>query len=332
MRALACLIVALLFPFGVSAELDRLAYNKFWSTVARVRVTTNEGQSSMGSAVVVSPGKLATNCHVTRGARTIDVLAWGSEWRVKKELQDIDHDVCVLIVERDIGQVAELADPKDLRVGHEVAAVGYPGGQRLQVAPGQIRGLYSHDGARVIRSSAPFALGQSGGGLFDREGRLVGLITFKGRAEDDFYFAVPNSWIKALLEAETADLKPLKPTEAFWEHQPGEQPYFLRAVALEMKQHWGPLQELAQEWVQHESINPESWIALGKAFHHMHRSPDAVTALRKAVDLDPQHREGWFYLGTVYRDTRESQGLDEVTAVLSNLDPEAAKALRGSLP
>src|SRR2546429_5888717 len=53
-------------------------------------------------------------------------------------------------------------------------------------------GLYAYDGAHVIRTTAPFDFGSSGGALFDAAGRLVGLLAFKAR-DENLRYAVPRS-------------------------------------------------------------------------------------------------------------------------------------------
>lgn len=44
------------------------------------------------------------------------------------------------------------------------------------------------DGGRVVQTSADFDRGASGGGLFDRQGRLVGILTFKASSGGNFHF------------------------------------------------------------------------------------------------------------------------------------------------
>lgn len=62
---------------------------------------------------------------------------------------------------------------------------------------GRIIGLhYECDGERVIQTSAAFDRGTSGSGLFDRQGRLVGLLTFKAKAGGNFHFALPVGWLR----------------------------------------------------------------------------------------------------------------------------------------
>ncbi|MDQ3260154.1 MAG: trypsin-like peptidase domain-containing protein [Pseudomonadota bacterium] len=304
------------------AELDRTLFQKILPSVVRVQAYVKAGVAS-GSAVVVAPGKVVSNCHVTRDAMAINVIAWSSKWKVKEQIKDIDHDLCLLILHSEIGKVAEFADASEIKIGQTVAAAGYPSGGRLEVTEGQIRSLHNLDGGRVIQSSAPFAQGESGGGLFDKNGRLVGIIAFRGA----HFFALPAAWVKRLLDSEANDLAGANQTVAFWEREPDNQPNFLQADAREFLQDWAGLKVQAERWTKEETTNPESWIALGKSLYHLKRHPDAIPALRKAAELDPQNSLGWFYLAQAYRDTHDTKAFADAIEKLSALDPSAAQAL-----
>src|SRR5262249_4738369 len=77
--------------------------------------------------------------------------------------------------------------------------------------------------------SAPFDFGASGGGLFDRNGDLVGVLTFKMLGGDDYYFAVPSEWITRVL----ADDARKDDAPAFWERSTSMLPPFLSKISLD---------------------------------------------------------------------------------------------------
>jgi serine protease Do len=316
------LAIASLVAVPAQAELDRKLFQKILPSVVRVQAFVKAGVAS-GSAVVVAPGKVVSNCHVTRDAVAIDVIAWNSKWKVKEQIKDIDHDICLLILHSEIGKVAEFADASEIRIGQMVAAAGYPNGGRLEVTEGQIRGLHNLDGGRVIQTSAPFTEGESGGGLFDKDGKLVGIIAFRGA----HFFALPATWVKKLLEGDAKEIAGGTRGVAFWERDPNNQPNFLQADTREVLQDWAGLNAHAERWTKEETNNPDSWIALGKSLYYLKRHPDAISVLRKAAELDPQNSQGWFYLAQAYRDTKDMAAFAEAMKKLSNLDPRAARSL-----
>ena len=98
----------------------------------------------------------------------------------------------------------DLADSNELRVFDEVFAMGNPEGLGLSVTSGIVSiendnlSILGADGKttiklRVIRTSAAINEGNSGGGLFDSEGRLVGIVVAKKTGEDidNIAYAIP---------------------------------------------------------------------------------------------------------------------------------------------
>ena len=84
---------------------------------------------------------------------------------------------------------------------------------------GNVRGLHSLDGGRVIESDAAFSSGASGGGLFDASGALVGLLTFRSRGDLASYYSVPVRWIRERLPTDDqwAEVLPLDAETPFWQ-------------------------------------------------------------------------------------------------------------------
>ena len=322
-----CLLALCLLATSASAELDRALYQKIWPSIVRVYAVLDQGKTATGSGIVVAADKVISNCHVTRDARAIDIIAWNSKWKVKEQIKDIEHDLCLLLVTRDIGKPIEFGDSTNIAVGKEVVAAGYPGGGRLEVTDGQIRGLHNLDGGRVIQTSAPFDSGESGGGLFDRNGKLLGVLTFKSQAGGSFFFAVPVIWLQKLMLASAIEFEGMKKSEAFWERLPDDQPPFMRAVAREATEDWNGLFLYAEQWTKEDTANPEAWFALGKSLYHLKRHPDAVVALKKATALEPNHAQAWLYVARTYRDSGDKKSLGEAMEKLSLLDPAAAKSV-----
>ena len=224
------------------------------ASVVEVRAYHGHGRTVFGSAVVISRGKLVTNSHVTHAARRIEVIANGRVWPVTLTAHDSIRDLCLL----DAPGV-ETPTPvwsSGLEPGEKVYAAGFAADQGFTVSDGHVIALHDYDGAQVIQVSAPFEYGSSGGGLFDKHGRLVGILAFKAQAGGPFHFALPVAWITqtgANPEATTST------AVAFWQREGRALPYFLRAVALEASRNWAGLATLAQEWIRTEPANQGAW-------------------------------------------------------------------------
>lgn len=323
-------LVGVLLPFAVRAEFDPKLFFKLIPSVVKVEAYNADGSVNIGSGVMVKEGIVATNCHVTRKARSIQVGQTGARWTVRAQSRDMDHDLCLLHVPHATAPVVTFKPDKP-KVGQAVIALGYVGGVAPQMSTGEIKALYDYDGGTVIQSTTPFTSGASGGGLFDEEGRLVGLVTFKYRGEQAYHFSLPVEWIFRNLDHALEKVEPWVGGWAFWERPLEDQPYFLRAAALEAGSQWAALREVAEAWSWSEADNANAWLALGKALHHLKQDSQAVQAYRRALALDLESAETWYYLGLAQVALAERAEADYALKVLAGLNPRLAEKLQQSM-
>ena len=175
---------------------------------------------AQGSGVVIGTNEVATNCHVVSGATEIFVRQAADArsretYRMAAKLtaQNETRDLCILLVdELSIPPAAKpvpLGAARNVSIGEEVYAIGAPRGLELSLSRGiisQLRGEGGKRAAPIIQTDAAISPGSSGGGLFDQDGKLIGITTFKasGTRTEGLSFAVPVEWVIEL----TASLKP----------------------------------------------------------------------------------------------------------------------------
>jgi serine protease Do len=327
------LLSGLAILVGISSPIAAAASNSDDSLNARVanrivtvRAVYGPHRTATGSAVAVGHDAFVTSCHGTHQARYIDILGHGNRWPVNRVVEDVEHDLCLLQVEGSEFDPFELAETAvEPRVGDYVAAVGLLGSE-INISEGTINALYPYDGAKVIQTDATFRVGESGGALVDRQGRLVGVLTFFAGAPRD-YFAMPVRWVRALLQHVD---KPIASQSSvpFWQRPDSERPAFLSAVAREFAQDWVGLRDVSARWVEQERENPEAWIALGKAYQRCGQDALAVAVLNAAIRLEPQHPEGWYHLGVAHLNLRDSEMAQTTLTRLQTLNSKVANALR----
>lgn len=291
------------------AELDRASFIGLSASVLKIEVRRAQGGYSLGSGVVVSPTKVVTNCHVTRDAAEINVLRGGVRWRVESQAVDMERDLCVLHAPGIQASVVKLGRSGDVKVGQPVTALGYTGGLGIQNSAGDVIALHRHDQSHVIRVSNWFSSGASGGGLFDSDLRLVGILTYRLRGGESHYFAAPVDWLGALLHDDTR-YEPVRPIPAasqpYWQKPVAQQPNFLRAALLERDENWSELESLTAQWLRTTTDDAEPWYLNGIALERLNRLPEARVALERSVAIEPASSEGWFRLGLLYlRDGRQ---------------------------
>ncbi len=153
-----------------------------------------------GSAVTVAPGKLLTNCHVLAKAKRFEVKQDNVTYAAKLEHVDIERDLCQISVKNFNAPSVRIADSDHLRVGQKVYTLGNPQGLELTLGDGLVSALRKDESNRLIfiQTSAPISQGSSGGGLFDAEGRLIGITTLILTSGQNLNFAIPINWLRDL--------------------------------------------------------------------------------------------------------------------------------------
>ncbi|HZF23283.1 MAG TPA: serine protease [Burkholderiales bacterium] len=263
------LTLYLLACASVWADPGRAQVLKLAPSLARVEANKTTGGYAFGTAVAIAPDRVVTNCHVTREAQAIYVVKGGLRWDARAQLADVDHDLCLLWVPGLDARAAPLATSASLHLGQPVAAIGYGGATGIQISIGDVISLHALDGGQVIRSSAAFSGGASGGGLFDEDGRLVGILSFRLQARGAYFFSVPVEWFseRVLDLSRYQPVAPLGEARSFWERPQAEQPYFMRATSLEAAHDWPELLRFTDTWVKAEPGNPDPQYFRDKALN-----------------------------------------------------------------
>ena len=168
---------------------------------------TTEGN---GSGVIISEdGYILTNNHVIEGANKIQVrLRDGTEYEAKLIGNDSKTDTAVIKIEATGLKYAVLGDSSKLEVGDLAVVIGNPLGELGgTVTSGIISALereitISGKKMNLIQTDAGVNPGNSGGGLFNANGELVGIVTAKSSGIDveNLGFAIPINDIKSVVD------------------------------------------------------------------------------------------------------------------------------------
>src|SRR4051794_1460633 len=190
------------FPAGLLGESP--STKVFERNAASVVTITTD--TSFGSGVVVAAaGIIATNLHVIEDGARVSVRFSNGDVYDDVAVVDFDarKDLVLLKVKAFKPTAAALGDSDDLKVGERVFAIGAPRRLELTLSEGIVSALRdSGEGYRVVQTSAAISSGSSGGGLFDENGALVAITTFKISGGENLNFAIPINYVRGMIATE----------------------------------------------------------------------------------------------------------------------------------
>ena len=201
-------VADLVSPSVVVITTEQVVYSQ-WSWYGQ-----NQVESGAGSGVIISSdGYILTCAHVVDGASTITVTIGDKDYTATLVGEDTTSDIAVIKIDADGLTPATVGNSDSLKVGQSVMAVGNPLGELGGTVTGgmisalnrsvTIQGSSSVNTMSLIQMDASVSPGNSGGGLFNMNGELVGIVNAKSSSSDaeDLGFAIPiNDAIKVAQE------------------------------------------------------------------------------------------------------------------------------------
>jgi len=304
----------------------------FFSSVM-VRGYKADGGLAYGSGVVVGDNKVLTNCHTFRETEQAWVSRGEDSYKIVSVQANRWHDLCLLKTEDMNVDPVPIGSANSLKKGDEVVSIGHSSGVPTPLTSnGTVKSLFKMDEGKVIRTNARFALGASGSGLFDYEGRLVGINTFKTGGRDAYFYVLPIEWLAELETREIETKFPIK-GDAFWEGiVPDTMPYFLQIAKPQLTEDWNELEKVATHWIKAEPDSSDAWFELGLANEKLGKSTEAEKAYRKSVELDAGNTDSLFRLGIMASakgDTNEANAISmALNGISKNIAAEFKQAIK----
>ena len=173
---------------------------------------TQKGQGMGSGFIVDSNGYILTNAHVI-GDGVYDKITVslidGTTEEGKVLWYDTTLDLAVIKIEKTGLPAVELGDSDKLIVGEPVVAIGNPMTLDLErtvtdgIVSGLNRSITFENGTTIkplIQTNASINSGNSGGPLFNAEGKVIGINTAKMSSAEGLGFSIPINTAKSILE------------------------------------------------------------------------------------------------------------------------------------
>ena len=187
------------------------------NTYSIVSGQTELVEQATGSGVVITTqGHVVTNYHVVEGANDVQVL-WQGQY-LQAEIIGVDEltDLAVLRVTEDVTLPAvRMGQANEVRVGDWAIVIGNPLGSQLAdtVTVGVVsavdREIDSSTIVKMLQTDAAINSGNSGGGMFNTRGELIGIPSLKfsssgSRSEasiEGIAMAIPMDVVQPVVES-----------------------------------------------------------------------------------------------------------------------------------
>lgn len=163
-----------------------------------------------GSGVIVTDnGYIVTNYHVIQGANKVQVTLHNGETYPATIIGGVDEeDIAVIKINANGLTVAEIGDSSKVQVGDTAVAIGNPLGQLGGTATTGIISALDRNlqiegrNMTLMQTDAAINGGNSGGGLFNSKGELIGIVDAKssGVGIEGLAFAIPINSVSDIID------------------------------------------------------------------------------------------------------------------------------------
>lgn len=176
-------------------------YDQVINSIYTIYGMTNVGEpgEAQGSAVAVTEELLATNCHVALSGNYMMVKINKKPQIAGLFYNDPSHDLCLIAVPGAQFKPVNIRPSNQAHIGDEVYAIGNPLGYEGTITTGIISNKEIIDNQPMLQISAAISPGSSGGGLFDKDGHLIGITKSRNPNGENIGFAIPSEALQTIL-------------------------------------------------------------------------------------------------------------------------------------
>jgi S1-C subfamily serine protease len=156
--------------------------------IAMMKDTT---QKATASGILWGEDYILTNRHVIEQFEVNKWIAEGNKdifdryYCTETETFDTQADIALIKTDRPHGGNIKIGDSSKVKVGDRVVVISSPRGIKNVVTDGEVTKLYSNNLVDYICTNVETKPGSSGGGIFNMQGELIGLMVGGPDAEDE---------------------------------------------------------------------------------------------------------------------------------------------------
>lgn len=291
-------LIILIFLIALSpvlsfADADRIFKENRRAVVVVVSYDGKGNPVGQGSGFVVRrDGVIVTNYHVISNAEDIKVKAGDRVLGVEGLIHlDKENDLVILKVKGENLPTVRLGDIKKIGIGEKVYVISSPMGLENTISDGVLSGIREITPERkLLQITAPISPGSSGGPVFNKNGEVIGIVTFIIQGAQNINFAMPVNLIKDRIDT--------------------------RKVTT-----------IKDSGIEDYKKTAEYWFYLGVAYGNLGMYKEEIEAYKQAIRIKPDYADAHYILGLLYLLLGyRSSALDQYR-ILKDLDSHHANEL-----
>ncbi|SEL57433.1 tetratricopeptide repeat-containing S1 family peptidase [Nitrosovibrio tenuis] len=297
------------------------------SVVGLSLVDTDGGLIGHGSGVLIDTARVITTCQVVKDAKSGHVHRPSGIFKAVLQHAEPARDLCQMKALQHLqSPPIVLGTAKKIRIGQRVYAIGTRKsgkgreGWESLLSEAVVSNLRPYGGSQYIQISPAIAPSSSGGGLFDEQGRLIGILSVQFIEGENFTFALPADWVVELANRTPATQRSQGVTKKNGLN------WLNHTLALEKKGDWPGLFKASQQEIKRDPANAAAWFSSGIALAHFKQYNRAVHAYREAIRNQGDYGEAWHKLGGAYAYLKEYDHAIHAYRDALRLEPENAEA------
>lgn len=154
---------------------------------------------ALGNAVAVTENYLVTNCHVALGGNFLIARVGNTPHMARICFYNKSDDLCLVDVQNVRLNPAIVKSSRLVKLHENVHAIANLKERGTVVTHGKITSILKQHNHLLLQTDAELSHGSSGGGLFDRNGYLIG-ITSSGIPAAGIGYAIPTDLIMEAID------------------------------------------------------------------------------------------------------------------------------------
>ncbi len=291
------------FPIGARALSPQELFRTVEGKVLVLELLDERGkQLSARTALLLDGERAVTQCDLLEGAASLMLHQGTRAYSAKTLHKDSARNLCILKVANS-SEGVKLLDNYPA-VGSRVYAISNALGLGISISEGVVSGIREANGDTFIQYTAPIAPGSEGGGLFDEDGRLVGVINYRQRDGQNVNFAKPARWLREIEQRATAT-----DSSESWRK---------KADYLAKEGKWREMADLAAQWSEALPDNLDARYCLAFAQKQLKEWAAAEKSYRELFKRDPTNSmSGIGLTGVLFDQAKHQEALDAARATLA---------------